>query len=88
MRDERWPEKLTGGRVGRRQVLTSKILEKQDQAEALLEGKTYISDRGIDNLAYTKKYCGDDVYRKFLNSDPAQRCISRFEGKEFDSLLF
>jgi hypothetical protein len=52
----------------------------QDEKETLLDisKDSYISDRGIDNLVYSKHYCSEEFFKSLLESKEAQRCINRY----------
>jgi len=67
-----------------REQFQRKILQKQDEQEALLENN-YISDRGIDGFVYTKLHCSESVFQEMSLSEVGKRSIVRYKSK--DSLV-
>jgi hypothetical protein len=57
------------------------ILIIQQQRERELDSFTYIADRGIDNLVYSKMYCDDAFFQNLLATDSAKDCIARYQSR-------
>jgi len=64
-----------------------RILELQNEKENLLSSFSYISDRGIDNLVYSKIYCGDEYFQNLLETDSAMECIARYRSPQSRNFL-
>lgn len=78
-----------------RKIFQKAVLELQDECEADNEDVNYVCDRGIDNLAYSRKYpisgrqervfffyngyVGEDFYTELCSSASARNCIRRYK---------
>jgi len=64
------------------------VMQLQNEGEKELEGNSYISDRGIDFLAYSKFYYkgNRDIMKEMLDASEAQDSIKRY--KEANTFIF
>lgn len=57
-------------------------MEIQQKREREISDFSYISDRGLDNLVFSKMYCGDEFFASLLRSESAVECIERYRSPQ------